>query len=48
MAIGEVTDLGAMLINITGSAPKAQARVIPNTVATTPATSKVIRIGQNN
>ncbi len=48
MAIGEVTDLGARVIRIISSAPNAQASAIPNAVANTPATSRVITIGPNN
>ena len=48
MAIGEVTDFGAMLISIRGSAPNNQPNAMPSTVASVPATTRVSRVGQNN
>ena len=48
MAIGEVTDFGAMVIRIICSAPKAQASATPSSVATTPPISRVSRVGHSS
>ncbi|MNC83879.1 hypothetical protein D3C75_1381030 [compost metagenome] len=48
MAMGEVTDLGAMVIRIICSAPNHQPSNTQVTVATTPPTTSVVKVGQNN
>ncbi|MNL70680.1 hypothetical protein D3C87_1957240 [compost metagenome] len=48
IAIGEVTDFGAMVIRIMCSAPNHQPSSTPRTVATTPPITSVVNIGQNN
>ncbi|MNR31632.1 hypothetical protein D3C85_1491540 [compost metagenome] len=48
MAIGEVTDFGAMVIRIICSAPNHQPSNTPIPVATTPPITSVVKIGQNN
>ncbi|MNN94496.1 hypothetical protein D3C81_2131350 [compost metagenome] len=48
MAMGDVTDFGAMVIRIMCSAPNHQPNSTPMHVATTPPITSVVNIGQNN
>ncbi|MNP30675.1 hypothetical protein D3C76_1237580 [compost metagenome] len=48
MAIGEVTDFGAMVIRIMCSAPNHQPSSRQQTVANRPPTTSVVNVGQNS
>ncbi|MNJ63732.1 hypothetical protein D3C77_596530 [compost metagenome] len=48
MAIGEVTDFGAMVIRIMCSAPNHQPSNRQQTVANRPPTTSVVNVGQNS
>ncbi|MNJ78005.1 hypothetical protein D3C77_756400 [compost metagenome] len=48
MAIGEVTDLGAMVIRIMCSAPNHQPSNRQQSVANSPPITSVVNVGQNS